>query len=176
MIISTKKGDRGKTSLTSSGRKKVVCKDCLEIEVIGSVDELNSFLGMAASLARNGKLVRTLQFVQEGLFLLGAVLLGSQSKFPKERITKLEKEMVCLEKRLPRLTKFILPGGSKLASLLHVARAVARRAERDLVSFQKKEKIDPLLLVYLNRLSDLLFLLARQANFKQRVKEKHPQI
>lgn len=176
MSISTKKGDRGKTSLTASGRKKIVCKDCLEVKAIGSVDELNSFLGLAASFTRNGKLTRTLRSIQEELFLLGSVVVGNQSKFPRVSIAELEKEMACLEKRLPKLTKFVLPGGSQVASFLHVARCVARRAERDLVALKKKDKFDPAILVYLNRLSDFLFLLAREANRQRGIGEKYPQI
>ena len=176
MSIFTKKGDRGKTSLTSFGRKKMVCKDCLEIEVIGSIDELNSFLGLVISFVTGKRLIRKLEGIQADLFLLGAVLVAKDKKFPHERVVFLEQEIADLEKDLSNLTAFILPGGSKLSSLLHVCRTVARRAERDLTAQRKKEKFDPLLLVYLNRLSDLLFLLARKANFKQGVKEKSPQI
>lgn len=174
MKISSKTGDDGKTFLPFAGKR--VTKDHWCLGVLGSVDELNSFLGLAASFAKEKKLIKQLEKCQNDLFLLGAVLAAKDRKFSQERVVFLEETIADLEKDLPNLTTFLLPGGSKLSSLLHVCRTVARRAERDLVALRKKEKFDPMLLTYLNRLSDFLFLLARRANDEQHIKEKYPQI
>lgn len=176
MIISTKKGDRGKTSLIASGHKKIVCKDCLEIAVIGSIDEVESFLGLAASFVSERKVVSLLEKIQVDLFLINSILVGVRRGFNQERIKWLEGEIEILEKQLPSLTQFILPGGSRPAAFLQVARAVVRRTERELVAFSRREKVNPRVLIYLNRLSDFLFLLARSLNWKKGRKEKPPRI
>lgn len=176
MLISTKKGDRGKTSLATPGRRKIICKDCLEIAAIGSIDEAESFLGLAASFIRERKIVSFLEKIQVDLFLINSILAGARRDFNQEKIEWLEKEMDFFEKKLPGLTKFILPGGSRPATFLHVARAVVRRSERELVAFSRKEKVSRKVLAYLNRLSDCLFVLARYQNFCQRRKEKSPRI
>lgn len=176
MSISTKKGDRGKTSLIASGDKKIVYKDCPEIAAIGSIDEVESFLGLAASFIRERKVVSFLEKIQTDLFLVNSILAGARKDFTQEKIRWLEREIETLEEHLPVLRQFILPGGSRPAAFLQVARTVARRAERDLVAQRKKEKFDPTILVYLNRLSDFLFLLARKVNYDQKVQELSPRI
>lgn len=176
MVISTKKGDGGKTSLIASGHKKIVCKDCLEIAAIGSIDEVESFLGLAASFIREKKIVSFLEKIQTDLFLVNSILAGARRDFTQEKIRWLEAEIETLEKRLPVLTQFILPGGSRPATLLHVARAVVRRAERETVTLTRKREISSGVLSYLNRLSDFLFLLARYVNYRQGKKEKSPRI
>lgn len=176
MSISTKKGDGGKTSLIASGHKKIVCKDCLEIAAIGSIDEVESFLGLAASFIRERKIVSFLEKIQADLFIVNSILAGARRDFTQEKVKWLERETETLEKRLPALTQFILPGGSRPAAFLHVARTVVRRAERELVVFSRQKRVEPSVLAYLNRLSDCLFILARFLNFYYKRKEKNPRI
>jgi cob(I)alamin adenosyltransferase len=177
--IYTKTGDDGTTGLFGGGR---VAKDSLRIESYGTVDELNSVLGLARALglgAGHDELVAT---VQEQLFVLGADLAtphGAMKNFPLPRVTPddvvcLERAIDRLEETLPPLKSFILPGGSQAGAALHVGRTVCRRAERAVVMLAHEEpEIGPLPVQYLNRLSDLLFVLARAANHAVGVSE-HP--
>lgn len=170
MSIYTKKGDGGETGLYSG--KKRVTKDSSKIRAIGVVDEINSYLGVVISDCGDMHLVKILQKIQEDLLTVGSILGGSSLRFSKVKIKKLEKEIDKLEKELPKLTNFIVPGGTEMAAKLHFARTLARRAEREVVSLSKEENIRPQILVYLNRLSDALFMFARRANFRESVKEK----
>ncbi len=168
----TRGGDGGETSLPGGSR---VRKDCLQVAAFGSVDELNSLLGLARSECETegGKAANELLHkVQRELFSLGADLAASKSLVTPQMVEALEKEIDSREEKLPQLHHFILPGGSKLASLLHAARAVCRRAERDAVQMAASEKVNPEALAYLNRLSSLLFTLAREANATAGVQEK----
>jgi len=176
MKIYTRKGDRGETSLFGGTR---VTKDSLRIEAYGSVDELNSVLGVVRSLNPPDEIDRILQSVQDDLFVLGADLATPRRKKRNDivrvqpsNIDRLEKAIDHLETSLQPLTSFILPGGSQAAAQLHVARTVCRRAERLVVRLSKKEKIGEMPVMYLNRLSDLLFVLARYANKAAGVEEK----
>jgi cob(I)alamin adenosyltransferase len=169
--ISTGTGDKGETSLFDLSR---VPKDSLRVEAYGHVDELNSVLGLTVSAAREaggrrGGLLKQLSTLQNHLFLLGADLATPLEKEQPNRISDEEIGWVEafeeeLEDSLPTLKHFILPGGSMVAALLHQSRAVARRAERAVARLSREEKVNPLALVYLNRLSDLLFLMARNEN------------
>lgn len=168
MKIYTKKGDKGQTSLCC-GEK--VPKNSLRVEAYGSIDELSSNIGLAISLIRNGKIKKVLKDIQHDLAALGAhaatvspKMQEVLPKFPASKITKLEKTIDELDKKLPELKRFVLPGGTCGASALHVARTVCRRAERVCVALAEKEKIYENIIPYLNRLSDLLFVLARTAN------------
>lgn len=136
------------------------------------MDELSSFLGLAASFTRSRKLKKEIAFVQGKIFEIGACLIDKKASFKKEEIKLLEEKIKDCEKKLPELSGFILPGGTREASLFHVCRTAARRAERRVLSLSKNQKVNPNLLVYLNRLSSFLFILARSANLKKGKKER----
>jgi len=166
--IYTKKGDKGETSLFGGKR---VSKDDLRIEAYGTVDELNSVIGTARSFNDNKILDSILGGIQNQLFVLGADLATpSDVKTPAAKritardYTSLEGIIDDFESKLRPLKSFILPGGTKGASFLHGARTVCRRAERLVVALRKKEEVSDKAVVFLNRLSDLLFVLARYAN------------
>ncbi len=158
--VTTKTGDKGKTALGDGSRVK---KDSLRIHCLGSIDELNSSIGLA-SVMLPVKPIIDLKSVQNDLLNIGAEISmpGSKKKFlNKDRILFLEKEIESINKDLPPLEEFILPGGNDLCSRVHMARSICRRAERDLVSLNSKEQISPEVLKYINRLSDYLFVVAR---------------
>lgn len=168
MKIYTKTGDKGDTSLFGGQR---VPKDALRIEAYGTVDELNSLLGIVRGDNTELKIDKILSQVQNELFDLGADLATPRST-AKKKIKRielrdaltLEKFIDALETHLKPLRAFILPGGSPVAARLHFARTVCRRAERVVVRLSRNEDIGEGITVYLNRLSDLLFVLARYAN------------
>ncbi len=168
MKIYTKTGDRGETGLFAGPR---VSKDHPRIEAYGTVDELNAALGLARSFAPPEALDGLLESIQHGLFAVGAELATPDPQaqgtalIDEAAIAELEKAIDENEAALPPLTQFILPAGTSLATALHVARGVCRRAERRLVTLHEAEPdIGLSTLRYLNRLSDLLFVLARVAN------------
>lgn len=170
MPIYTKFGDSGKTSL----RGGAVSKNDPRVEAYGSVDELNAMLGVVVASADDSELRDTLLAIQRDLFTVGAELAatGERAKsISPARVGELETQIDALENKLPRIQHFIIPGGSKIASLLHLARTICRRAERRMVAITETEKINPNLLIYMNRLGDLLFMLAREANRKKKVDE-----
>jgi cob(I)alamin adenosyltransferase len=169
MKIYTKTGDKGSTSLFGGKRTP---KDSLRIEAYGTVDELNSALGIARALNPKLDLDEIIGRLQNELFVLGADLatpMGTKSshvqRILSEHVAELEKSIDWLDARLQPLSTFVLPGGSQLASQLHLARTICRRAERFVVKLARKEKTGPFCIVYLNRLSDLLFVMARFANY-----------
>ena len=168
MKIYTKKGDGGTTSLFGGER---VDKDSLRIEAYGTVDELNSQFGLVRAMKPAGEIDTLVRQLQEELFVLGADLAtphNEQSKnvprIEQRHIDFLEGQIDRMDAQLMPLTTFILPGGSPIGAQLHVARTVCRRAERLTVRLRKEEVINAHTVVYLNRLSDLLFVLARYAN------------
>lgn len=165
--IYTKTGDKGATSLIGGTR---VSKNHIRIESYGTVDELNSFIGMVADMAGNEKIVAWLREIQDRLFTIGSVLATSPEKEVKMKLPDVhDADVQWLEQRidemneiLPEMRSFILPGGHLAASTAHVARCVCRRAERICVAMQEtNEEVPGLVLRYLNRLSDFLFVLAR---------------
>ncbi|HBO45988.1 MAG TPA: cob(I)yrinic acid a,c-diamide adenosyltransferase [Planctomycetaceae bacterium] len=180
MNIYTRTGDHGETGL-SDGRR--VAKDCPRMELSGVLDELNSLLGMArAFLPKEGDdetIDGVLGRVQSELFLLGAEVAGFPAVDPSnglltdDNVTRLEQDIDRCEASLRRLTSFVVPGGSPAAAALHLARAVCRRAERRLVGLLRVEPdaVRPVGLAYLNRLSDLLFVVSRVANARTGVGE-----
>ncbi|MFQ5740590.1 MAG: cob(I)yrinic acid a,c-diamide adenosyltransferase [Acidobacteriota bacterium] len=168
MNIYTRTGDQGETSLFSGER---VGKDDLRVEVYGTLDELNSVLGLARSLCENDRVQAVLAEIQGELFTAGADLAtrsnprSRQRPLSEENWRRQEKIIDQLSRDLPKLKNFLLPGGSPASSALHLGRSVCRRAERLLVRLMGKEKeVNRELLIYLNRLSDLLFVLARYEN------------
>ncbi len=164
MAIYTKIGDKGETRVFDPKTKRlvVISKSSIKIETIGNIDELNSLLGVIGGLTG----------IQNDLFTMNSILAGTKLGFGKAKTKKLEKEIDALEKILPVQKNFIYYGGDPKASLFFLARAVVRRAERSLVSLTKEEKIPEAILVYLNRLSDYLFIKAREINFESSFKEK----
>src|ERR687895_462443 len=164
--IYTRGGDRGETSLGDGTR--VPKLDC-RIAAFGAVDELNSHVGLALAAAVPDEMREVLTRVQNELFDLGADFsvpfgVADRLRISETQIDALEADCDRFNADLPELKSFVLPGGSELAARLHVARAVCRRAERDVLEAARELELNPLLAVYLNRLSDLLFILARAAN------------
>jgi cob(I)alamin adenosyltransferase len=173
MPIYTRTGDKGDTTLF--GGKKVP-KNNLRVEAYGEVDELNSILGIVIAFSEYEEITNPLKEMQKDLFVIGAELASEKpnDKIPHmypQKVADMEKAMDRIESEVGVLRHFILPGGSKLASLLHHGRTVCRRAERRIVSLSENEKVNPETIKYINRLSDYLFMLARMANRKKRVEE-----
>lgn len=175
MSIYTKFGDKGKTSLYGG---KTVAKDNMRVESYGTIDELNSFLGIIISELKQKNIKNNLILIQKDLFEIGTSLATPSKNNSKDlanylqnRVGDFEKEIDFLSKKLPELTNFILPGGSRSGSKLHFARTLVRRAERRIVGLSKEEKINEEILVFMNRLSDLLFMYARFVNKKENNKE-----
>jgi cob(I)alamin adenosyltransferase len=173
MSIYTRTGDKGKTSLIGGKR---VLKSSPRVESYGAVDELNSVLGVVVTQlsAKHMSLKQELEHVQHDLFSIGAYLAdpGAQRiSFLGDRVEEFELMIDSQTKKLPPLRNFILPGGGKSGSLLHEARTVCRRAERQIVSILEKEDVDDGVVRYMNRLSDLLFSSARYVNHMEKKKE-----
>jgi cob(I)alamin adenosyltransferase len=171
--IYTGAGDSGLTRLM--GRESVP-KDDLRIEVIGVLDELNSHLGFIGAAAPDPDIMKILAGIQADIFLLSAGIASENSRRPGTTIDMLkikymEEVIDIFEKDLPPLKNFILPGGTERAARLHVARTVCRRAERRFVSIMNRFKVNRMIVVYLNRLSDLLFVLARVENHRNGVED-----
>jgi cob(I)alamin adenosyltransferase len=168
MKIYTKTGDDGTTGLFGGDR---VRKSDPRLDCYGTLDELNASLGLAAVVAPD-ELVKKLRTVQNELFVIGSHLATpkespSAASLPvldDAMVTRLEMEIDASETKLPRLRTFVLPGGTECAARLHVARTICRRAERLLVAFSLDRPVDALILTYVNRLSDWLFVHARWAN------------
>ncbi len=165
--IYTKTGDKGGTSLIGGVR---VPKNHIRIESYGTVDELNSFIGMVNDMAQHEQVSAWLREIQDRLFTIGSALATNPDKEVKMKLPDLhEADVQWLEQRidemneqLPEMRSFILPGGNLASSTCHVARCVCRRAERICVDMQEHDEfIPPLIIQYLNRLSDYLFVLAR---------------
>lgn len=167
MKIYTKTGDKGETGLMGGKR---LGKDSLRIRAYGEIDELNALLGLCRAKNSHEKLEEMLHQLQRELFDLGADLatpLDSPVHVPRvteQQVTALERWIDTMDEELEPLKNFILPGGCLLAANLHVARTVCRRAERAIVALQKEEKIGERVITYVNRMSDLLFMMARYAN------------
>ncbi len=171
----TRAGDKGTSGLIGGER---VPKNDPRLEAYGTIDELNSLLGFAHSFCKRKEVRRAIEEVMNDLFTVGAELASltkKKSKTDIPRITplnteKIEKTIDSLAKKLPYQKSFLLPLGSKSGGILHFSRAVARRAERKIVSIPKKYKLNPEVLKYVNRLSSLLYILARYENkgFKER--------
>jgi cob(I)alamin adenosyltransferase len=165
MKIYTKTGDTGTTSLLGGAR---VSKAHIRIEAYGTVDELNSYIGLLRDQPVNQNRKDILKTIQDRLFTLGADLATEPGKDKvvkpdlfESDIDLLETEMDRMDEQLPALTSFVLPGGHQSVSFAHLARCVCRRAERISIALNDQEKVSPLVIKYLNRLSDYLFVLGR---------------
>lgn len=195
MAIYTKKGDKGETKVfdKKTGELVAISKKSCKIRAIGAIDELNSFLGIveaeignqypetsssvaSKSVSRNQNLVvvKKLREIQGNLFVINSILAGSNLGFDNSETKKLEREIDEWEGTLPVLKNFIFYGGGKTATHIFYARALSRRAERSLVAFKRKyPEVNDDILKYFNRLSDYLFMMARKANFDEKVKEDY---
>ncbi len=178
--IYTKTGDDGTTGLIGGNR---VGKDAPRIQAYGAVDELNAVLGVVRSHALPEDLDRLLYRIQDHLFTIGGELAlpdGAERSdwgipaLTEDDTRELERAIDSTEQEMEPLQQFLLPGGSQPGALLHFARTVARRAERWCVGLSKAEEVDPRAIEYLNRLSDLCFVLARHLNQQHRVPEANP--
>lgn len=180
MKIYTKNGDRGKTSLI--GGKKVSKHD-LQVEAYGSIDELNSFMGLLKDYSKNDEINLVLFKVQLKLFTIGSILAQENTSTNSVILEKLnisdkdtnfiESQIDKLEKKLPKLSKFIIPGGHKLVSYCHVSRSICRRAERKITKLSDSVKLDSNILPYINRLSDFLFVLSRYFSKELDIEESY---
>ncbi len=167
MKIYTKTGDTGQTGLIGGRR---VSKADLRIDTYGTVDELNSWIGLVRDQAVNSERRDLLKEVQDRLFTVGAELASDPEKPPKQAmpaiipadILLLETGMDRMDEELPELRAFVLPGGHEFVSFCHLARTVCRRAERLVIALNETSVVDPLVIQYLNRLSDYLFMLSRK--------------
>jgi len=169
--IYTRTGDEGDTGLFGGGR---VSKDHPRVEAYGDIDELNAFIGQARSIDMMPRIDEVLAPIQRDLFAIGALLATpdlvkmreqlDKAQISEERIAAMERSIDDGEAELEALKSFIMPGGTPKAAALHVARTVCRRAERAVIRLQRDVELPPVVIVYLNRLSDLLFVLARVAN------------
>jgi cob(I)alamin adenosyltransferase len=168
--IATRTGDDGNTALFGGGR---VPKDNPRVVAYGEVDELNSFIGLARTEPLEETCERSLLAIQSDLFHLGAELATPRdgnphaarvAQFGDGPIARIERDLDTIEARVKPLERFILPGGTRAAALLHATRAVCRRAERAVVTLARQERVPASAIRYLNRLSDLLFLMARFQN------------
>lgn len=170
MRIYTRTGDGGKTSLYGGAR---VFKNNIRVDAYGTIDELNSLLGIVLTKIRDEKISDFIGKIQKDLFLVGSVLSGAKSDLSvlKTRVFEMEKLIDWADGQLPVLKNFILPAGTEGSSFLFYSRAVARHCERAIVGLNNKEQIYKEFLVYFNRLSDLLFELARYLNHKEGIKE-----
>jgi cob(I)alamin adenosyltransferase len=175
MKIYTKKGDQGSTGLIGGTR---VSKGDVRIEAYGTVDELNSYIGLISTLEIELRYVAQLQEIQDRLFTIGSHLAADPEKskmqlpdLTESDVEKLEHWMDVMDEALPALTAFILPGGHSISAHTHVARCICRRAERMTVSLDELEGVEALVLTYLNRLSDYLFVLSRKLSHDKGVKE-----
>lgn len=170
MKIYTKTGDKGETSLY--GGKRILKSDP-QIEAYGNIDELNSLIGLVIAKDKSTKTI--VIPIQKDLHAIASSLAGydkGELKL-KKRTEELEETIDKLNKKLPTLKNFILPGGSEVGALLHLARSVTRRTERSIIKYQQSQKkpIHQDTIQYINRLSDLLFVLARHVNYKRKSKE-----
>lgn len=176
MKIYTKTGDRGETGLYGGMR---VSKDDARVAAYGTVDEANAALGMARAYYADKAVNDDLETIQNALFDVGADLATPQDSKQRSKLTPIdEADVARLERLIDRydgeledLKSFILPGGHEAAATLHFARTVVRRAEREVVALSRHEAVNPQVAVYLNRLSDLLFVMARVVNMRMGVSE-----
>ncbi len=175
MKIYTKTGDKGETGLFGGGR---VPKNSPRIDTYGTIDELNSFIGLAAAEVETEEIKELLIKIQSRLFTVGSDLATPLTeknekpgiaRVPEDFYVDLENAIDNIEEKLEPLKNFILPGGSKGAALLHICRSVSRRAERKAVALKNSEKINNNIIIFLNRLSDLFFVLARYENASLKV-------
>lgn len=162
MKIYTRTGDH----MTTSIQKKRVFKDDEAIEVVGTIDELQSVIMVAHSFTDFEKIRTILLSICQDLFGFSQDLIAGSNEFPASKVKEIEKTIDEFQAKLPKLTEFILPGKTRSSSMIHHARTVARRTERVIVHYARTHKISDVLLQYINRISDLLFVLGRTVEEK----------
>lgn len=172
MAIYTKRGDKGETSLydPAASQSIRISKASAKINAIGSIDELNSFLGFISTKAEKD-ILKKIRNVQVNLFTIGSILARAKLRFGLNKTTQLEEEIDEMEGSLPVLKNFILVGGSEVAAGIQFARSLTRRAERALATLNEIEKVKPEILTFINRLSDYLFMLSRKINYDKGISE-----
>lgn len=180
-MLYTRKGDAGDTHMFGCNQR--LSKNSEQAEALGALDEINSLLGVCkmkagtASLRALGgspSLADILRGVQQDLFIVQAAIAGAEKHITQEKVVWLETIIDAVEKIMPPITTFLVVGGTELAALLDCCRAVARRAERRVVAFSEKEAVAPEILMYMNRLSSLLYALARAVNSDAGIHEEPP--
>lgn len=169
MKIYTKTGDKGQTSLIGGTR---VPKHHIRIESYGTVDELNSHLGLIRDTVKDNAVIEQILEIQDRLFTIGSILASDPEKAKMKIPDLVEGDVAFLERAidkmnetLPEIRSFVLPGGSQIISFIHIARCVCRRAERNIIHLSEESKVDDIVIKYLNRLSDYLFVLSRKLTF-----------
>lgn len=179
MAFYTRKGDKGDTNAFGSNQK--FSKNSILTEALGSLDEINSLLGICKIKTANFKfkinnqsVAEIIKNIQNNLFIIQANIAGADKKINQARIDEIEKIIDAVEKELPAVKSFFLSGGIESAVYLDYARAVSRRAERRIAALSETQKVDAEILAYLNRLSSLLYASARFINFKSNIREVAP--
>ena len=175
MKIYTKKGDSGHTSLIDG---QIVNKHNLSVDAYGTVDELNSFLGLLKDYIKDETIKDILNNIQPKLFSIGSILATGKNQDIMEKV-KIEKKDVkyiefhidSMNNELPELKNFIIPGGHKTSSYSHVCRSICRRAERRISELNNEQSVDPIILSYINRLSDFFFVLSRYLMYSDKIEE-----
>lgn len=175
-LVYTRTGDKGTTALVGGTR---VPKNHIRLEAYGTVDELNSYIGVLISYLNDEKDTHFLRKIQRFLFTVGSNLatdlsirqLSAASIIEQKDVERIEQEIDRIDELLPPLTDFVLPGGSRAASLCHVCRTVCRRAERCIITLSEEAEVSDNLIAYINRLSDYLFVLSRKINLDEGVHE-----
>jgi len=177
MKIYTRKGDSGYTLLIDG---KIVYKHNLSVAAYGTIDELNSFLGLLKDYIDDEKIKDVLNNIQLKLFSIGSILASGENrnisekvKIEKKDVEYIELEIDRLNEYLPELKNFIIPGGHKISSYSHVCRSICRRAERKISELNKNSSVDPNILAYVNRLSDFFFVLSRFLKHSDNVSESY---
>ena len=177
MKIYTRKGDSGYTSLIDG---EIVYKHNLSVAAYGTIDELNSFLGLLKDYIDDEKIKDVLNTIQLKLFSIGSILASGENqnisekvKIEKKDVEYIELEIDRLNEYLPELKNFIIPGGHKTSSYSHVCRSICRRAERKISELNKNSSVDPNILAYVNRLSDFFFVLSRFLKHSDNVSESY---
>lgn len=178
-MLYTRKGDKGDTYFF--GSKKRASKSSCQTEALGALDEINTLLGLCRAKAKNAEIqiegksiYAILEMVQQNLFIIQAAVAGADKKITQAKIDEIEKIVDSIERELPPIKTFFLPGATELSALLDYARAVSRKTERRVVKQSEKSKVAPEILQYLNRLSSLLYALVRIVNSRSGVKEIPP--
>ena len=177
MKIYTRKGDSGHTSLFDGD---IVYKHNLSVDAYGTIDELNSFLGLLKDYIKDDKIKDILNKIQIKLFSIGSILASGKNKnisgkvkIEQKDVEYIELEIDRLNKDLPELKNFVIPGGHKTSSYSHVCRSICRRAERKISELNNKSSVDSNILAYVNRLSDFFFVLSRFLKYSDNVSESH---
>ena len=177
MKIYTRKGDTGHTSLTGG---KIVDKHHTAVDAYGSIDELNSFIGLLKDYIEDKKIKEVLHDIQLKLFSIGSILASDEDVNFSEKVNigvndieGIELNIDNMNDQLPELKNFIIPGGHKVSSYCHVCRSICRRAERRISELNNQHKISPCILSYINRLSDFFFVLSRHINHSNNIEETY---